>query len=77
MAGCRATSCDGWREPGETVVSYDLMEPDAFLQEFLGLDGERVIFAAGDITDRDRLREVALQHGRNQHHQRHRHHAPL
>jgi nucleoside-diphosphate-sugar epimerase len=47
---------------GETVVSYDLMAPDAFLQEFLGLDGERVIFAAGDITDRDRLREVALRH---------------
>src|SRR3954464_654249 len=47
---------------GETVVSYDLMEPDAFLQEFLGQDGERVIFATGDITDRDRLREVALRH---------------
>jgi nucleoside-diphosphate-sugar epimerase len=47
---------------GETVVSYDLTEPDAFLREFLGQDAERVIFSTGDITDRDRLREVALQH---------------
>jgi UDP-glucose 4-epimerase len=48
---------------GETVVSYDLMEPDAFLREFLGPDRERVIFAAGDIADRDRLLEVAREHG--------------
>jgi nucleoside-diphosphate-sugar epimerase len=48
---------------GETVASYDLMEPDAFLRQFLGPAAERVIFAAGDITDHDRLLDVAQQHG--------------
>jgi nucleoside-diphosphate-sugar epimerase len=48
---------------GETVVSYDLMEPDGFLRDFLGDDFDRVAFASGDVTDRDRLLEVALQHG--------------
>lgn len=47
---------------GETVVSYDLMEPDDFLREFLGPDIDRVIFAAGDVTDRDRLRDAARSH---------------
>jgi nucleoside-diphosphate-sugar epimerase len=48
---------------GETVISYDLMEPDGFLREFLGADFDQVIFATGDVTDRDRLREVATTHG--------------
>lgn len=48
---------------GETVVSYDLMEPDDFLREFLGSDIERVIFERGDVTDRDALRGAATQHG--------------
>jgi nucleoside-diphosphate-sugar epimerase len=48
---------------GETVVSYDLMEPDDLLAEFLGADANRVIFEHGDITDRRRLGDVARQHG--------------
>lgn len=48
---------------GEMVISYDLMEPDNYLREFLGADAERVVFAAGDVTDRERLREVAHHHG--------------
>jgi UDP-glucose 4-epimerase len=50
---------------GETVVSYDLMEPDTYLRDFLGADFERVVFEAGDVTDRGRLREVAQRHGVN------------
>lgn len=48
---------------GETVVSYDLMEPDAYLHEFLGEDAARVVFETGDITDQERLRTVAMRHG--------------
>jgi len=48
---------------GETVVSYDLMEPDAYLREFLGEDVARVVFETGDITDRECLRMVASRHG--------------
>lgn len=48
---------------GETVVSYDLMEPDGFLREFLGDAADRVIFEAGDVTDRERLRDAARRHG--------------
>ena len=47
---------------GETVVSYDLMEPDDYLREFLGADIDRVIFEPGDVTDRDALREAARRH---------------
>ena len=47
----------------ETVISYDLMEPDDFLRDFLGADFDRVIFEPGDVTDRARLRDVATQHG--------------
>jgi nucleoside-diphosphate-sugar epimerase len=48
---------------GETVVSYDLMEPDAYLREFLGADAERVNFEQGDVTDRERLLDAARGHG--------------
>ena len=48
---------------GETVVSYDLMEPDDFLRAFLGADISNVVFVSGDMTDRDRLRDTAVQHG--------------
>lgn len=47
---------------GERVVSYDLMPPDALLEEFLGDEAERVIFEQGDVTDEARLREVAERH---------------
>jgi nucleoside-diphosphate-sugar epimerase len=48
---------------GETVVSYDVMNPDAYLREFLGVDAGRVIFEEGDVTDRDRLHDAARRHG--------------
>jgi nucleoside-diphosphate-sugar epimerase len=48
---------------GETVVSYDLMEPDQYLREFLGADIARISFAQGDVTDRERLLAVARQYG--------------
>ncbi len=48
---------------GETVVSYDVMEPDAYLREFLGEDAARIIFETGDVTDRERMQEVAHRHG--------------
>ena len=48
---------------GETVVSYDLMEPDEYLLVFLGADVANVVFESGDVTDRERLREAAARHG--------------
>ena len=48
---------------GETVVSYDLMEPDDYLRAFLGADMSNVVFESGDVTDRGRLREAAVRHG--------------
>jgi nucleoside-diphosphate-sugar epimerase len=48
---------------GETVVSFDVMEPDDYLREFLGPDTSNVVFESGDVTDRERLREAAEQHG--------------
>jgi nucleoside-diphosphate-sugar epimerase len=48
---------------GETVVSYDLMEPDDYLRDFLGEDAGRVIFEQGDVTDRERLLDAARGHG--------------
>lgn len=50
---------------GESVISYDLMEPDAYLRDFLGADFAGVVFESGDVTDRERLREVAQRHGVN------------
>lgn len=47
---------------GETVISYDLMEPDNYLREFLGSDIERVVFEAGDVTNREQMREAARRH---------------
>jgi nucleoside-diphosphate-sugar epimerase len=48
---------------GETVVSFDVMEPDDYLREFLGPDFSNVVFESGDVTDRERLREAAARHG--------------
>lgn len=48
---------------GETVVSYDLMEPDDYLREFLGHAAERVIFELGDVSDRERLLDAARRNG--------------
>jgi nucleoside-diphosphate-sugar epimerase len=48
---------------GETVVSYDVMEPDDYLRAFLGADTSKVAFESGDVTDRERLREAAARHG--------------
>jgi nucleoside-diphosphate-sugar epimerase len=48
---------------GEPVISYDLMAPDRLLREFHGPDIERVTFESGDVTDRNRLAEVARDHG--------------
>ncbi|MDP9368636.1 MAG: NAD(P)-dependent oxidoreductase [Chloroflexota bacterium] len=48
---------------GEQVISYDLMEPDELLKEFLGDLMEQVVFEPGDVTDRVRLVEVATRHG--------------
>ena len=48
---------------GEPVVSYDLMEPDRYLRDFLGADAGQVVFEQGDITDHARLGEVAQRHG--------------
>ena len=47
---------------GERVVSFDVMEPDSYLQEFLGSNFEQVIFESGDVTDRERLQAVAEKH---------------
>ena len=48
---------------GETVVSYDVMEPDDYLRAFLGAEISNVVFESGDVTDRERLREAAARHG--------------
>ena len=48
---------------GETVISYDLMEPDDLFRELLGEDGARVVYEPGDVTDPARLRAVAGRHG--------------
>jgi UDP-glucose 4-epimerase len=48
---------------GEQVVSYDLMEPDNYLRDFLGLDAQRVVWESGDIVDGSRLAAVARRHG--------------
>jgi nucleoside-diphosphate-sugar epimerase len=48
---------------GETVVSYDLMEPDDLFLELVGASVERVTWEQGDVTDRGRLAEVAARHG--------------
>jgi nucleoside-diphosphate-sugar epimerase len=48
---------------GETVVSYDLMEPDDFLRAFLVADISNVVFESGDVTDRERLTAAAARHG--------------
>ena len=44
---------------GETVVSYDVMEPDDYLQAFLGDDISNVAFELGDVTNRERLRKAS------------------
>ncbi|MFW6075399.1 MAG: NAD-dependent epimerase/dehydratase family protein [Chloroflexota bacterium] len=47
---------------GERVISYDLMEPDRELREFLGDAIEHVVFERGDVTDGERLGQVAAEH---------------
>lgn len=47
---------------GEKVISFDLMEPDAYLREFLGDNIASVVFEPGDVTDHNRLRETAIRH---------------
>lgn len=47
---------------GEPVISYDLMEPDEVLREFLATDFARVTFVHGDVTDRERLLAAAREH---------------
>ena len=47
---------------GEQVVSYDLMEPDGALIEFLGADADNVRFEQGDVTDREALSAAAGRH---------------
>jgi len=48
---------------GETVVSYDLMEPDHLLHDLLGPLASRVVWEPGDVTDRRRLAEACRDHG--------------
>lgn len=48
---------------GEHVISYDLMEPDGYLIDFLGDARERVTFVQGDVTDRAHLGQTAADHG--------------
>src|SRR5687768_6573463 len=38
------------------------MEPDDYLRAFLGADISNVVFEAGDVADRERLREAAARH---------------
>jgi UDP-glucose 4-epimerase len=48
---------------GEQVISYDLMEPDDMLRDFLGDAIERVTFVHGDVTSLARMREAMRFHG--------------
>ena len=47
---------------GESVVSFDLSEPDALLLDFLGPHTDRVSFEQGDIVDCARLEEICRRH---------------
>lgn len=48
---------------GERVISYDIMEPDELLYDFLGEAVENVVFVHGDVADESRLAEVAESFG--------------
>jgi len=48
---------------GERVISYDLMEPDRLLTDFLGDSIGQITFVHGDITDRNALMRAAREHG--------------
>ena len=48
---------------GETVISYDVMEPDDYLKAFLGADAAAVSYEPGDVTDREALRDASVRHG--------------
>ncbi len=72
LASTLVTGGNGWvpshvvrrlARQGEQVISYDLMEPDDLLREFLGDLIENVTFEPGDVTDGARLAEVAARHG--------------
>jgi len=47
---------------GERVISYDLMEPDGPLREFLGDAIENVEFVPGDVTDAAQLCAIVEQY---------------
>lgn len=47
---------------GEHVVSFDLMEPDALLHDFLAPVCDRVTFVRGDVTDEAALYAAASAH---------------
>lgn len=48
---------------GETVVSYDLSEPDEPLLDLLGDVAGQVVFERGDVVDREALRSAAERNG--------------
>ena len=47
---------------GEQVISFDLMEPDEPLIEFLGDAIENISFVHGDVTNAGALRETVQEH---------------
>src|SRR5215203_23478 len=47
----------------ETVVSYDLSEPDGPLKDLLRDVAGRIVFERGDVVDREALRAAAERHG--------------
>jgi UDP-glucose 4-epimerase/UDP-glucuronate 4-epimerase len=47
----------------ETVVVYDLMEPDQLFEELLGPLIQQVTFEPGDVTNRRRLAEACQDNG--------------
>jgi UDP-glucose 4-epimerase len=48
---------------GEQVISYDLMEPDEPLMEFLGDAVGNITFVHGDVADGEHVRQVVREHG--------------
>ncbi len=48
---------------GETVVCFDLMEPDEMFRTLLGPLMERVVFEPGDVTNPTRLAEACRDNG--------------
>jgi UDP-glucose 4-epimerase len=48
---------------GESVVTYDVMEPDDLFRELLGDLAAGVTHVSGDVTDVEHLRAVSREHG--------------